>query len=162
MSIFAGRLYPITADCGHKTWLKGRVHAHDEFCVTRIPITDGHTPYCHACLEKMAIRCAWCGKPIFVGDPITLYSPKKGFEIPDYAIRYSEDPLTLVGCLRWDCAESGMDRSGFWMPPGQVVRVMNAYEQIMATGTAVVVNDLGDFKEAVETTRKHAPPEEQP
>ncbi len=43
------------------------------------------------------------------------------------------------------------------MPPGQVMRVMNPIEQMMATGTAVVVNDLGDMHEAIETTKKYSP-----
>ncbi|NTW30199.1 MAG: hypothetical protein HGA33_02895 [Candidatus Moranbacteria bacterium] len=104
----------------------------------------------------MAIRCAWCGKPIFIGDPVTLYSPNEGFEIPEYAVRYSEDPLRLVGCLRWDCADSGIDRSGFWMPPGEVMRVMSPIEQVLATGTAAIVSDVNDMSEAIETTTRFA------
>ena len=157
MPIFAGRIYRIMADCGHKTWLKARVRAYGESCKTRLPFeTNNHTPYCHACIEKMAIRCAWCGKPIFIGDPVTLYSPNKGFEIPEYAVRYSEDPLRLVGCLRWDCADSGIDRSGFWIPPGEVMWVMSPIEQVLATGTAAIVSDVNDMREAIETTTRFA------
>ncbi|NTW88760.1 MAG: hypothetical protein HGB26_06475, partial [Desulfobulbaceae bacterium] len=132
--------------------MKDRVHAYGGSCKTRLPFENNHTPYCHACIKKMAIRCAWCGKPIFIGDPVTLYSPSKGFEIPEYAVRYSEDPLRLVGCLRWDCADSGIDRSGFWMPPGEVMRVMSPIEQVLATGTAAIVSDVNDMREAIETT----------
>jgi len=159
MSFFSGRLYKIKADCGHMTWRKAKVHAFGTSCATELPIEAGHTPYCHACIEKMAIRCAWCGKPIFIGDPVTLYTPAKpDFKIPEHAVRYSADPIRLVGCLRMDCAESGADRTGFWMPPGKVMRVMSPIEQMLATGNPVIVNDLGDFREAVETTGKHASP----
>ena len=103
----------------------------------------------------MAIRCAWCGKPIFIGDPVTLYSSaEKNFQIPEYAVRYSENPIKLVGCMRWDCAETGADRCGFWLPPGVVHRVLSPIEQMMATGTVVVVADVGDMREAIETTKR--------
>lgn len=98
----------------------------------------------------MTIPCAWCGKPIVVGSPITLCSPIK----PDYTppvegfVTYSEDPLRLVGCLRWDCADSGIYRAGFWVPPGKVDRVLSPLEIAMMVDGVVIVSDITDPAEA--------------
>ena len=146
----------IVADCGHETFLKDRVEAFGESVITELPIKNGTTPYCHRCLEKMAIRCAWCGRAIFIGDPITLYSPRdKDQKMPDYAISYKD---RFVGCLRWNCAETGADRAGFWYPPGRVVRVPTLIEMCMQSmqngGDGVVfVSDLHDPKEAMEAMK---------
>ncbi|PID52240.1 MAG: hypothetical protein CR972_03075 [Candidatus Moraniibacteriota bacterium] len=144
----------IVADCGHKTLKKDNVTAFGESCEIAIPISNGKTAYCHRCLEKMAIRCAWCGKVIFIGDPITLYSPRgEGLKMPDYAVLYNEEHSSYVGCLRWDCAETGADRAGFWHPPGKVFRVATPLEMclhnLQSGGNGIVtIKDIGDFKEA--------------
>lgn len=123
----------IVADCGHETKKKDKVTAFGENTETHLSAQGGKIPYCHRCLEKMAIKCAWCGHVIFIGDPITLYTPSnKDFKVPGHAIIHNKDPLQLVGCLRWDCAETGADRAGFWVPPGNVQRVPTAFEIIMA------------------------------
>ena len=77
----------------------------------------------------MAIQCAWCGGAIFIGNPITLYSPgpRLGFfssseeteaqrsrERTDYvppegAVLFREDPPVYVGCMRMNCADTGAD-----------------------------------------------------
>src|SRR3989338_2816948 len=124
--------------CGHQTALKGTVRAFEDSTTTVMPSNDaGSTNYCLDCIGKMAIRCAWCAKPIFVVDPITLYTPQSqkdfgrafaaqqelpfvfdsdlGFNIPAHAVVYQLKPLQLVGCLRWECADSGADRAGFWV-----------------------------------------------
>jgi hypothetical protein len=49
----------------------------------------------------MTITCPWCGKPILIGDYVTLYTPSDpNFKIPEGAVVYSENPLQLVGCQR--------------------------------------------------------------
>ena len=77
---------------------------------------------------------------------IKLYSSKKGFAVPGHAVRCSENPLRLVGCLGWDCAETGADRAGFWMPPGEVRRVPTVFMQLMGATDpgAIVISDLQD------------------
>ena len=138
----------ITTECGHETKERDVIIAFGEKTITKLPVKNGRTPYCHRCIEKMAIRCAWCGKVIFIGDPITLYTPSnKNFKIPEYAIVYNKKPLQLVGCLRWDCAETGGDRAGFWIPPGKVERVPTGFElsvQDLKQGGSgiVVIEDL--------------------
>ena len=169
----------VLAKCGHKTKLRGTVTAFGERTTMRMPTNaEGTTDYCLECIGKMTIRCAWCGGLIFIGDPITLCTPHSeeaflrsaegqrefefvfdgelGFKIPAYAVVYRRKPLQLVGCLRWECAESGADRAGYWVPgpdgAGMVYRVQTAYEEILsgAAGktTSVVVGDLHDPNEA--------------
>ena len=60
-----------------------------------------------------------------------------------------------MGCLRWECAQSGGDRAGFWIPPGKVHRVLSPVEQCLKNiidedGDGVVaVGNLHDPKEAM-------------
>jgi hypothetical protein len=119
--------------CGHHTKQRGPVQAFGQTATIRMPKNkDGSVDYCLACIGEMMIRCAWCGKPIFIGEPITLYTPRGDFQVPEHAVVYNNDPLQLVGCLRWDCAESGVDRAGFWLPGddcnGRVYRVPTPIE----------------------------------
>lgn len=147
------KLYAAT-ECGHQTLLKGTMTAYNGETIERTLILNdqGTVRYCLACHEKMIIPCAWCGLPILTGDPITLYTPRDPvYKPPDGARVYKDDPFQLVGCLRWDCAQTGADRAGFWMPPGEVERVLSPLEQIMLDPThqVVIVGDLGDRNEAV-------------
>lgn len=121
-------------ECGHETKLKGKVSAFGENVVTKIkPDKNGNAKYCHDCLSDMAILCAWCERPIFIGNPITLYSTRKDdFKVPNHASIYKEDPITLVGCGRTDCADTGADYAGTWIPPGKVKRTPSMIEQSMA------------------------------
>jgi len=138
----------IIADCGHETKRKDRISSFGESAVMQLLIKKGKTPYCHRCIEKMSIRCAWCGRVIFISEPITLYIPlAKGFKIREYAVVYNKEPLQLVGCLRQGCAEMFADRSGFWLSPGKVKRVPNGIEILMehskeGKGGAVIIRDV--------------------
>ena len=145
--IFKVRKFTI-ADCGYLTAVIDTVKAFGEKIETKLPVNKGRAPYCHRCLEKMAIRCAWCGRAIFIGELITLHTPAKDFKIPYYAVVYSKKPLQLVGCLRRSCSCGG-DRSGFWYLPGKVLRVESPLEKAMRMGQAVVVGDISDLNEAI-------------
>ena len=144
---FLTRTY-IANKCGHRTRRAGWAKAFRERYFVEMPLAvNGSPDYCLACIGSMAILCAWCGDAIHIGNPVTLYTPlKKDFVVPDHAIRYSEDPLRLVGCLGWDCAETGGDRAGFWVPPGEVLRVPTVFEQLLGSpdAEAVVIADKGD------------------
>lgn len=139
--------FKIIADCGHKTKKDDNVCVRDKQIKVSLRIQEnGRMIFCHKCFEKMIIFCAWCGSPIFIGDPITLYSPKDDFKIPSHAKIYEGDGvLKLVGCFGWDCAVTGADRAGFWIPPGKVKRVPSPIEIAMATREIVIIQDL--FKE---------------
>jgi hypothetical protein len=134
--------------CGHRTKRAGWAEAFGERYFVEMPLAEnGRADYCLGCIGRMAIRCAWCGDAIHIGNPVTLYTPmKKDFVVPDHAVRYSEKPLQLVGCLGWNCADTGGDRAGFWMPPGEVHRVPTVFEQLMGSddSDAVVIADLRD------------------
>lgn len=126
------RFKKVKANCGHKTKLVNKIYAFGSSVKTRIKPNNGKVEYCHECLQNMAIQCGWCDGAIFIGDPITLYSPNNKDYIPQKsAIIYNHNPLTIVGCLRMNCADTGADRAGFWMPPGGVKRVPTAFEMII-------------------------------
>ena len=122
--------------CGHRTKRSGQVSAFGHTMTTKMPRNrDGSVDYCIDCISKMAIQCSWCSHPIFVGDPVTLYTPSDDFQAPQHAVVYNSEPLQLVGCLGWNCADTGADRAGFWLPgengKGRVRRVPTAYEAIL-------------------------------
>lgn len=168
--------------CGHHTSFVGTIHVFGHSATMAMPMNvEGATDYCLDCIEKMSIRCAWCEDPIVVGDPITLYTPKSekdiergfdamqkrgqiefpfvieeglGFPLPDLAVVYQQKPLQVVGCLGWDCADTGADRAGFWMPgengKGMVRRVRTAFEEILAGRPFVITGDLSDPSQATD------------
>jgi hypothetical protein len=142
----------VATKCSHATMLAGDVTAFGQTIQTEMPVENGEVEYCLECLAGMAIQCAWCELPVFIGDPVTLYSPQDSqFEVPPHAVVFSRQPLRVVGCLRWDCARTGGDRSGFWLPDGEghgyVYRVASPLEQAMM-GHTVMVQDVGDIAEA--------------
>lgn len=143
--------------CGHKTKLSGSFVAFGEKHSGHLKLEGGKVDYCIECIRKMTIRCAWCGKSIVIGDPVTLYMPNdKGFVIPDYATVYQKEPLQLVGCLRWGCADTGADRAGFWVAPGRVLRVLSPIEKLLVAAEKgkeepiVIVSNLADINEALQ------------
>lgn len=100
--------------CGHRTKLIGEMSAFGVKESGELVARNGTVPWCWECLSQMAIQCAWCGKPIFVARPVTLYSPIKSFEIPTYAVVHSKEPLKLIGCGRMSCTSVGDFGQGFW------------------------------------------------
>lgn len=164
--------YVVASKCGHTTALKGTVSAFGQSTITKIRRDqNGSTPYCLECLGGMAIRCAWCGNPIFIGDPITLYAPVSeesyekrlkgqteffrvdylGMKLPKGSVVYGEKPYSLVGCLRWKCADTGADRAGFWLPgsdgKGTVHRIKTVYEEFLTSDKKYIgIDDLSDMR----------------
>lgn len=139
--------------------IRGSISAFGQTGTMQMPRNqDGSVNYCLECLSKMTIQCAWCGQPIFIGEPITLYSPRQDFQPPEYAVAYRTNPLQLVGCLRWNCAMTGADRAGFWLPGasgnGHVLRVPTPIEALFgaAQPSMVIVGDLGDIDRAAHPT----------
>lgn len=157
-----GTLSPLRYEavkCGHRSKRCGRVSAFSYDLMTKMPKNDkGSIDYCLDCIGKMAIRCAWCSNPIFIGQPVTLYTPPSDFQIPAHAIVYSQDPLRLVGCLGWDCADTGAARAGFWLPgengKGRVQRIQTAYDALLKSEepSIAIVDDLSNIKESPDST----------
>jgi len=115
--------------------------------------------WCPVCIQQAVIQCAWCGRSILPGDPITLYTPlRKDFSPPDYAVVYSQDPLLLVGCGRPDCAETGADYGGIWVPPGKVERFLSMTEQAMVMAQndidCAVVGDPSDVNSMIRASNE--------
>jgi len=142
------------AKCGHETDIEGEVTAFEQTAVTKMPVNeDGSVDYCLECIGKMAIRCAWCEEPIFIGDPITLYSPsprkKDEFILPENAVIYDEEIMSVVGCGRTTCADTGADYAGFWIPgtngKGKVHRRATMLEESVRDmqngGTGIIVRN---------------------
>ena len=105
---------PATAKCGHAMTRVGVVDLHDETHQFEYSGDPNESPCCWDCFAKMSIQCAWCGEPILIDDPITLYTPRDTTDVAAHAVVYQKDPLQLVGCMAWECASTGADRAGFW------------------------------------------------
>lgn len=149
----------LATNCGHQSPLGGDVTAFGEkrtLNVRTLDLSGAIDGWCLDCMSKMVIRCAWCESPIFPEDPITLYSAKEGFVVPEHAVVYRRSPLQLVGCLGWNCAETGGDRAGFWVAGeegrGRVYRVPSPIEVALGSGRGVIVGDLRNIDEADEPT----------
>lgn len=141
---FLDLINPIKTVCGHKMARVGNIKFKDKDYEFTYSGEAGSQPPCWDCVRKAVIQCAWCGEPIFPSNPITLYTPNKEHEIPEYAVIYKREPLQLVGCLRWKCALTGGDRAGFWSlnedgTSGHVHRVLSPIEQMLLGGSKMVV-----------------------
>jgi len=136
------RVMGVVCECGDHSKLKKKFKIEGEKVTFRIKYEPSKEfPYCLDCVSKMTITCPWCGRPIYVGDYVTLYTPTDpNFKIPEGAVVYSENPLQLVGCQRRDCAETGADYCGIWEIPGKVKRIPSAIERVLMTGEPVVMN----------------------
>lgn len=107
--------------CGHSTKMRGRVVGFDgDSFLAELPVVDDTTTYCHDCLGKMTIRCAWCSRSIFVGKPITLSVQPLAAQMPAYA-RYLnlDEGRAYIGCAA--CAKPEDNRTGFWTQPGTAI-----------------------------------------
>lgn len=149
----AAYAHPVMAGCGHLTSLKVIVWFGDDFTLTDMS-SQNQPEVCGDCLAAMVIRCGWCSGSIFIGDPVTLYMlPREKMpELPEGSVSYLPDYidggdrsyLSVVGCLRWSCADTGADRAGFWLPDpnrpghGYVRPVESMYTRALRDGVAIV------------------------
>lgn len=160
-----------TAGCGHRFQQKDVVTALGRTITTRVPLDEkGSTSFCHKCLEKMVVPCAWCLEPIFVGDPVTLYclaekelKAKWEMSDEDWELCKSKGELpwgskihsvangyvSLVGCPSTTCADTGADYCGVWMPPGQVEEHLSMIKKALQSGAAMVAGDPTNPSELV-------------
>lgn len=135
--------------CGHKAKRKTKLTFNGHSGIFTLP---QKREYCPLCFTNAVISCAWCGKYIHPGDPITLNTPQNpDFTTPDHAVVHQREPrLRLVGCLRRGCSAQGMDRAGFWVMPGKVQRVQSIMEMALHSPQgAILINDLSDISEAI-------------
>ena len=114
--------------CGHRTKFSGNLVAFERSKVSVLPIRqDGTTAHCHRCQAEMTIRCAICGKPIFVGDRIMRYYPDKNKILPKHARRHSEEPGTYIACSRQTCFDPYSYRMERWVSPGKIYQASTAW-----------------------------------
>lgn len=120
----------IYAGCGHETYCKDWVEAYNEKRLVDLIMDRCSIMYCHQCLSKMAIRCAWCGRVIWLDDRVRLRLNFDNIKMPDYArvVPYSfGNRPEYIGCALLDCNGLRKNRPeesepvGFWKPPGEVV-----------------------------------------
>jgi hypothetical protein len=56
--------------------------------------------------------------------------------------------------MRWDCAYTGAEFSGYWVAPGKVRRVPSPLELVLQTSKPVVFNDIEDPKQTAADIEK--------
>jgi hypothetical protein len=124
VQIACGRRY-VALHSGKQSKRRGFLSAGGEkrFCI--LPLVHGTIPYTLAEINDLTILCAWCQKPIFIGDYVTLYIWSKPLtQMPKGAQVHSIHPAAqVVGCQRDACCDTIADLQGHWVPnderPGQ-------------------------------------------
>lgn len=147
---FHGRKTYWATRCKHLSAEKGWIRAFSCDTITEMATTGEDTvDWCLSCIEKMAIPCAWCGGAVFIGDPVTLYTPAPNGRVIERAVwfnpQHESAPSAVIGCLRMSCADSGADVMGFWMPQkdgaGAVQRIRSVYERIISSDAEAAIID---------------------
>lgn len=108
--------------CGHLTKETDTLVAFGKTKELRLPIKNDKTPYCHACLSKMAIRCAICGDPIHIGDMVLAGESSVDSEnmFAQY-ITLHKGSKVYVACTRASCLDiTGTAETGIWVAPGRI------------------------------------------
>lgn len=142
------------AKCGHETKLEGVISKFGkETEITLCFDDEGVIDTCLQCVSDATIACAWCGEHILPDEGITLYAsvdPK--YSPHEGSVVYKKDDVSgkvyYVGCLRWNCADSGADRTGFWILPGKVQRCLSPLEECLRGEKVVIIDDLSDPDQA--------------
>ena len=157
----------ISARCGHPARSKGTLLVFGKKSTPHVPFQVKTVDFCLDCLAKMITRCAWCGMPIGPDDPITLYAPRdRDYQAPAGGRAYTFDEAKkavgeidpknyqgnffYVGCMGWHCTDSGVDRFGFWVAPGEPMKTLSPLEAVLQTGKMVIVSNVGSIPEALQ------------
>lgn len=137
------KLFQKTATvCGHSLARKGVIKVGDKEIEVKRP--KNAPTHCYECTSEKSILCAYCEELIIPGNPITITRPlDEKFVLPEHAVWHNELKREVVGCLRWDCADSGAFYSGHWTEEG-VKRQPSPIELAMQTGKPVIVGDTSD------------------
>ncbi len=101
-------------------------------------------PRCH--LERLrtfTIRCAACGHIILPGDGVALYDTELN-KMKYASVAHRIDERTVLGCMRWDCCESGAFFGGNWSEQGFVPQFngSNVAQEAFRTGRPIIVENI--------------------
>ena len=137
LSVHTSRFYP-AAKCGHVSKQIDNINLEDGQHTLTLEVTREKVAYCHKCLEQTAVVCALCRKPILLGQPVAVFTPKfRNFIAPKGALVFREHPLQLVGCIRKTCFHPEIDSSyGYYLlnkktGKGMVVRQKISQEHLL-------------------------------
>lgn len=108
------RFGTVALKCGHRTKIAFTGRIGDYNVNGGFPV-DWPINYCANCFLKLGIPCAFCGSPIILGSPITLYRLRPGCK-PAHQDALCFDGDVYIGCLNPGCAHSPLAIAGFWVP----------------------------------------------
>jgi hypothetical protein len=130
----------VASVCEHETKVKGLITTpFGAVTVYRMP---PQPDYCLRCLGQMSVQCACCGKPVWIGDKVTLYQPDRASKLPKYVYRLHKDSNYFVACTRSECAKTRKSVSGRWLPPGEVKCDSSPTETVLSTRVTVSLPEL--------------------
>lgn len=107
----------VSCDCGHMGYESFELH------LLGVTYTISGSKRCPNCtieyFIKDVIRCASCGLPILPDEPIALYGLEgKHHPWTCYISKEGEPSKSVIGCLRWECCDSGAYFAGHWSVDG--------------------------------------------
>lgn len=99
-----------TKRCGYASMFGQNLFIH-------IPLNDeGSVDYTVEEVADMAIQCTWCGRPIHIGDIVTLQKARRiDFIPPAYAVVHPTDPPQFIGCTGHRCCDDDTKPQGLWV-----------------------------------------------
>lgn len=107
--------------CGHLTKQTDTLVAFGKTKEVCLLIKNDKTPYCHACLSRMAIRCAICGDPIHIGDMVLVGESVDSENMFVQYIASHKGSKVYVACTRASCLDIvGTAERGVWVAPGKI------------------------------------------
>ncbi|OGZ72397.1 MAG: hypothetical protein A2908_03055 [Candidatus Staskawiczbacteria bacterium RIFCSPLOWO2_01_FULL_38_12b] len=128
-----GRTYKARI-CGHSAKFFARIEVDGQYYFG--PLKNKNPDYCHECLAGMSMRCVLCGKPILIGDSVTLFvAPEAQGDSLMYQYQYKG---CLIGC--WQCVSTSVEIIGRWVTPGEfmLTKDANAVEAKKDSGNSLV------------------------
>lgn len=110
----------VRATCGHMTARKGTLGSGEH--KRTICFEKGVQPeYCLDCIKAAMINCTRCGRPILLGDPVTLRGPWRPDERASAWTSWhydSDDFRFAIGCDYPVCGAGNYTR-GKWVASGK-------------------------------------------
>ena len=111
--------------CGHVAPRRDALTAFGKTVkvVARHRLWQKEPDYCPRCLEKMAIQCGACSRPIFPGDPVSVLILRKDKLPTASQVLEIMNPneVEVLCCLNDDClGDVPGGFAGHWVAPGKL------------------------------------------